>query len=335
MSDAADDAAEAYDDDTEDEPTEEPIDEGEDDEPGELVELGEEPLPSPPPAASRGKIELHLLVDVDERASEESMPSAAFDTPVTRQIRTLVAELEGVLTAGTKGRAEATKAAQESWPAVVGTATSEHPREQVFAEIKAAAPPGSDEVDVLLKTDGPLGIVFRSTVPTLEGRAFVKALRDGSAASEQPQLTAALTGAAAVGQQLVLTAVNGAPIEDLEGMGPFRAGLEAVKKAQRPVTLRLLLAPPPVVQPLQPEPESEPEQAAVQAEADDDDDGERSPGGTRRPQIGDRGAAATRKTRNALLGGLRSGTLEGAVSKMEDGRMQTQSAPQLDSRGCF
>ena len=29
-------------------------------------------------------------------------------------------------------------------------------------------------------------------------------------------------------------------------------------------------------------------------------------------KIGDRGAVATRKTRNALLGGLRSGTLEGA-----------------------
>ena len=138
----------------------------------------------------------------------------------------------------------------------------------------------------------------------------MKALRDGSAASEQPQLTAALAGAAAVGQQLVLTAVNGAPIEDLEGMGWFRAGLEAVKKAKRPVTLRLLLAaPPPVAQPLQPEPEPEPEQVAVQAEGDED--GERSPGGTRRPQIGDRGAAATTKTRNALLGGLRSGTLEG------------------------
>eukprot|EP01043_Picozoa_sp_COSAG02_P041135 COSAG02_NODE_3387_length_6833_cov_54.669884_7_plen_62_part_00 len=41
-------------------------------------------------------------------------------------------------------------------------------------------------------TDGPLGIVFRSTVPSMEGRAFVKALRTDSAAAKHVQLSGAL-----------------------------------------------------------------------------------------------------------------------------------------------
>ena len=41
-------------------------------------------------------------------------------------------------------------------------------------------------------TDGPLGIVFRSTVPSAEGRAFVKALRQGSAAAKHTKLSGAL-----------------------------------------------------------------------------------------------------------------------------------------------
>ena len=41
-------------------------------------------------------------------------------------------------------------------------------------------------------TDGPLGIVFRSTVPSAEGRAFVKALRQDSAAAKLAKLSGAL-----------------------------------------------------------------------------------------------------------------------------------------------
>ena len=181
MSDAEEYAEEAYDEPVEDEPAAEdppavdPRDqppagaEAEDEvnEAGDELpepEPGEEPLPSPPPAASSGKrsLGMELAVDVDERTSEESLPSAAFDTPVTRQVRTLAAELEGALSAGTDGRAEAIKAEQESWPAVPSSAESRPPS---FAEIKAAAPPGQDELDVAFETGGPLGIVFRSTVP--------------------------------------------------------------------------------------------------------------------------------------------------------------------------
>ena len=118
----------------------------------------------------------------------------------------------------------------------------------------------------------------------------------------------------AVGHQLVLSAVNGSAIDDPHDMGQFRAGLEAVKAAGRPIVLRLLLqAPPAQPEPepepepeLEPEPEPEPElvghPAAVDEAAED----------VSKVKIGDRGAVATRKTRNALLGGLRSGTLEGA-----------------------
>ena len=45
------------------------------------------------------------------------------------------------------------------------------------------------------ETTGPLGIVFRSTVPSADGRAFVKALRAESAAAKHAQLCAALTDA--------------------------------------------------------------------------------------------------------------------------------------------
>jgi hypothetical protein len=116
----------------------------------------------------------------------------------------------------------------------------------------------------------------------------------------------------AVGHQLVLSAVNGSAIDDPHGMGQFRAGLEAVKAAGRPIVLRLLLqAPPAQPEPepepeLEPEPETEPELAGYPAAVDE------AAEDVSKVKIGDRGAVATRKTRNALLGGLRSGTLEGA-----------------------
>jgi hypothetical protein len=112
----------------------------------------------------------------------------------------------------------------------------------------------------------------------------------------------------AVGHQLVLSAVNGSAIDDPHGMGQFRAGLEAVKAAGRPIVLRLLLqAPPAQPEPEpEPEPETEPELAGYPAAVDE------AAEDVSKVKIGDRGAVATRKTRNALLGGLRSGTLEGA-----------------------
>ena len=106
----------------------------------------------------------------------------------------------------------------------------------------------------------------------------------------------------ATGHQLVLTAVNGDTIEDPQGMGQFRAGLEAIKNARRPIVLRLQRLQ--VVGSAEPEPEPEPE-----TELTPEPEDAAAPGGR---VAGDRGAAATRKTRNALLGGLRSGTLEGA-----------------------
>ena len=125
----------------------------------------------------------------------------------------------------------------------------------------------------------------------------------------------------AVGYQLVLTAVNGSAIDDPQGMGQFRAALEAVKKAGRPIVLRLQRLPlvpgepksepdpepEPKLEP-QPQPETEPE---PELGADDANVGGSEVGGTR-------GAAATRKTRKALLGGLRSGTLEGAPRRVGD-----------------
>ena len=118
-----------------------------------------------------------------------------------------------------------------------------------------------------------------------------------------------------MGHQLVLTAVNGSAIDDPQGMGQFRAGLEAVKKAGRPIVLRLQRLPLVSGEP-EPEPEPEPEtetetETERELSADDAKAGGSKVGGTR-------GAAATRKTRKALLGGLRSGTLEGASRRGGD-----------------
>ena len=109
----------------------------------------------------------------------------------------------------------------------------------------------------------------------------------------------------------MLTAVNGNAIDDPHGMGQFRAGLEAVKAAGRPIVLRLQRRPMVPAEPV-PEPEPEPEaEVVLPAEAELEPEGQPEKEGAG-VTIGDRGAAATRKTRNALLGGLRSGTLEGA-----------------------
>lgn len=111
----------------------------------------------------------------------------------------------------------------------------------------------------------------------------------------------------AVGHQLVLTAVNGDTIEDPQGMGQFRAGLEAVKKAKRPIVLRLQRL---QVVSAEPEPEAEPE-LEPKPEPEPGVKPATEPVDAKAQVAGDRGVAATRKTRNALLGGLRSGTLEG------------------------
>lgn len=239
---------------------------------------------------------------------DDPLPSAARDTPAKRQARTLAAELEGVLENSAKSKDQ-----QESWPSM--PAPRRKSEEEIFAAIRALQPPGDDELDVTFENDGPLGIVFRSTLPSADGRAFVKALRTDSAAAKHAQLSEAWKGAA--GHRLVLTAVNGNAIDDPHGMGQFRAGLEAVKTAGRPIVLRLQRLPVASTEPSaepepQPPPELEPElEPEPESQTNMEDVGIKVNAGVR-------GAAATRKTRNALLGGLRSGTLEGAVSKMED-----------------
>ena len=243
-------------------------------------------------------------------------PPAPPTDPPLPAARTLASNLDATLVEQSDQRVEAAaraQAEQDAWPAVGANG------EELVAPEPADAGP---EMEVTFDQPGPLGIVFRSTVPSVEGRAFVRALKPDSTAAKHEELCAAKEAAERAGLCLVLTAVDGEPLQDA-GEGLYRAGLAAVKSAGRPVLLRLgtLLAPPkPPSRPREPEPEPEPEPeaVAVPAEADLDpgaaSDGEQST----TSQRSQRGAAATRKTRNALLGGLRSGTLEGAVEKMED-----------------
>ena len=91
----------------------------------------------------------------------------------------------------------------------------------------------ADEVEVEFEEDQqPLGIVFRSTVPAADGRAFAKDIKANTPAARHKELCAAKTAAERAGLCLVLTAVDGVQVKDT-GVGLFNAGVERIQSACR------------------------------------------------------------------------------------------------------